>query len=218
MAIQPNHRATATKHYIFPDDDAWDRKKIDRELGLIDANRLLESPSLSDELRATLLAEIGDEVVPWANRDEHPVVQFRDGSARFDSSTIREYLLPGRKPSFVVMRSISHTAWLDLQSLMEREVNVVELVMDEDGKPKKDEDGKPITVVTNVSGRAASLDCAIRHVVLSIDDLGVKASKQGLTDGQLEQLRELLGDDRFTLLGYACLASTRSLTPAESFR
>lgn len=202
MGIQPNHRATHTPIYIFPDDDAWDRKRIDRELGLISG---VEDP------------EPGEQV-PWATRDDHPVVRFRDGSGKFDVDTIREYLLAGRKPTYVVMRWVSRSAWLEIKSLLEREVNVVELVKDEDGKPKKDEDGKPMTEATGVLGRATTLDCAIRHVVVSIDDVGVKAGKQGLTDAQLEQLREQLGDERHELLGYACLASTRSLTNAEAFR
>jgi hypothetical protein len=202
MAIQANHRFTGAQHYVFTDDSAWNRTKINRELDLISG---LEDP------------EPG-EVIPWQTRDDHPVVRFRDGSSRFDIDTIRDYLLPGVRPTFVVMRRLSQPAWLELQSLMERESNVLEPVFDADGKPRKDADGKVMMMAARVVGRMASLSWAVQHGVVSIDDLGVRAGRQGLTDPQLDQLREQLGDERFVLLGYACLSVTRSLTPVESFR
>jgi hypothetical protein len=176
MAIQPNHRFTHVPTYVFPDDDAWDRAKIDREIGLIDGS----------------VEPADGEVVSWASVDDHPVTRYRNGSSRFDLDTIRPYLRPAARPTFVVLRRPSLPHWQEIQSCYEREQGLV--------------------------GRTNTLTAGIRFALEEIPDLKIKAGRSGLTDQQIDQLRELVGDERFDLLGYACLSVARSLTAIESFR
>lgn len=184
MAIQPNHRLTAIPLYVFPHDSAWDTEKINRELSLFDTK---------DD------AEEGEPAppIPWATRDDHPVVRYRNGEGRFDLDTVKDYFRQGIKPTCVVLRRASFPHAQNLQSLLEREVLTA--------------DGRAI-------GRNETLTAAIRYSVESCDDLTLKAPRSGLTDLQLDTLREQLGDDWFALLGYACLSVNRSLSPAEAFR
>jgi hypothetical protein len=179
MALQPNHRATHVPTYILPGDSAWNTEKINYEMDILSG-----------------VAEPAEgEVYPWTTREDHPVVRFRNGASRFDIETIKDYLLPGEKPTYVVLRRATLGQWQSLQSLMEREVV---------------KDGQ-------VLGRTETLIAAIRFSFEACDDLGLKAPRGGLTDTQIETLREQVGDECFILLAYACLAVNRSLSPIESF-
>lgn len=176
MALQPNHRLTHVPTYIFPDDSAWNREKIDHELDVLSG----------------AVEPVDGEVYPWTDREGHPAVRFRSGVSRFDIATIKDYLLPGESPTYVVLRRATLGQWQTLQSMLERETHT---------------DGALVV------GRASTLIEAIRFSFDSCDDLGIKAARAGLTDTQINDLREAIGDENFSLLGYACLAVNRALSP-----
>jgi hypothetical protein len=211
MAIQANHRYTHVPQLIFSNDDSWDKAKIDAELDAIVASKLAEAEA------AEGLVASDRPVSPWSDPDDHPYNRYKSGDSRYDVKTISEYLRPGSKPTYVVLRRMSHAHWETVQAAIEREVPVYELLVDQEGQPVPGEDGKPKRERINTIGRTETFGLAIRFGLDSISDFGIKAHARGLTDDQLLDLREKITDHNYIMLGLACLQLMRSLDQVESF-
>lgn len=219
MAIPANHRLTHVPTYIFAHDDAIDREKVDRELAIIDAINLAAARKPDDPELDPETAELAALPCAWAERDDHPMERFASGRSRFDLATIRDYLKPNVRPTFFVLRRMTFGQWQAVQASLEREVPVVQRMVDAEGNHiASDDDGNPLVREVARLGRTDTLALALRHTLESCDDLGIQAKRTGLTDEQLESIRDQLGDHALVLLGMVALNLCRSMSPEESFR
>lgn len=140
-------------------------------------------------------ADEGEELpaIPWTSEDEHPVKLYAGGASRYDLDTVREYLIADNRPTEFVLRRLSAADYADV----------------------KDE------LAQNRVGRARLM--AIERGLVEIRGLDEWKPRRNKATGflrrdSIEDLRELLEDLDFDLLGYACITASASLQDAEKKR
>jgi hypothetical protein len=201
MPLPPTHRLDHPPIVIFPQDSAWNNAKIEADTRAIDDRvrvdeRLAElrgRASLDDEQRAELAALEATEPCPWPSRADHPVARYHSGESRYDKKTIEPWLQPTSRPAMIILRRLS---WAEYRAFWH-------IRSDLDNVPEANA-------------------YAIRHGVVravDLDGLAWAAERRDdsppLTDTQLEQLRDRLGDGLIGLLAGAVYLVSRAPTPAE---
>lgn len=161
--------------YVSPSDSAWDTTRISREFRLISGD---EEPAEG-------------EVVPWADRADHPVYRYQSGASRFDFDTVREYMLPGEVPT---------QFWLRRTSLKQWQAIIAELQ------------------TSNYDALCLAIACCFVKVIGADVDFVRRDPKQPLSDENVDLLRELLCNAEFALLGHACMAAAAGLSAPEKKR
>ena len=203
MPLPPTHRLDHTPIVIFPSDGAWDNARIEADQRAIAARvrrdeRLAElrgRASLDDEQRAELAAlEAGtDEPCPWPSLADHPVSRYHSGESRYDKRTIEPWLKPNERPAMIVLRRLT---WAEYRHFWHLRTDI---------------------------GNTPEADAyAVRHGLQRVSDLdGLpwatdrQPDAPPLTDAQLEQLRDRIGDSLVRLLAGAVYLVSRAPTPLE---
>jgi hypothetical protein len=202
MPLPPTHRLDHIPIVIFPQDEAWNNAKIEADQLAITARvrrderieALRGLANLDDAQRAELAAlEANCDPCPWASLADHPVSRYHAGESRYDKRTIEPWLHPTSRPAMIILRRLT---WAEYRQFWHLRSDV---------------------------GNTPEADAyAIRHGVLRVSDLdGVpwaldrRDDAPPLTDAQLEQLRDRLGDAHMRLLAGAVFLVSRAPTPAE---
>ena len=203
MPLPPTHRLDHTPIVIFPSDGAWDNAKIEADQRAIEARvrrdervaDLRGRAALDEAQRAELAAlEAGTgEPCPWPSLADHPVARYHSGESRYDKRTIEPWLKPTERPAMITLRRLT---WAEFRAW---------------GHLRHD------------LGNTAEADAyAIRHGMLRASDLdGLPWALERqhdappLTDAQLEQLRDRIGDGLMRLLAGAVYLVSRAPTPLE---
>lgn len=177
MGLPIRHRLDHKMVYISMLDGAWKNDIVDAELKAID-----------DKIeRARAIAAGEDvpeespdaEVIPWETREDHPITRYRNGSSRYDLRTVEEYLIEGVTPIEFELRRMTLTQWTDVNHLFER-------------------------------GRIFEAgNMAIRHSLVTIRGVLFKFNRRKTTDSisdeDLNDLREMIQENEFRSLGFACI-------------
>lgn len=137
--------------------------------------------------------EEGEELppIPWDDEDEHPVKLYSSGKSRYDLATVRDYLLPDIEPTEFEIKRMALDDYGDVKDLLGR----------------------------GQIGRARNK--AIERGLVEVRGLPTPwKPKRNKATGyirrdSLDELRELLTDQDFDLLGFACINASASLQDPE---
>jgi hypothetical protein len=203
IMLPPPNRVDHKPTFIRPGSAAWnkqliaaqEREIVDREATEAElAKARTAKPVPDEELVKALEQKLASYTAPWKTLLDHPVTRYWLGETRGDIETIREYLLPGVAPTMIVCRTLDPTPWADAMQLNSRGqtyrwlLHVVRFGV-ESIENAKDSDGRPLEV----------------------------SSSGVLSDGDINKIKRLVGDDNFQMLGQFIWKATQEPGLAETF-
>jgi hypothetical protein len=138
------------------------------------------------------LAAIADpeKSSPWKRRDEHPWIRYCSGESRCDLSTVAAWLKSEDNPVKFIFRRLT----LRERAMVESRAQ---------------------------TSSPAARNLALSYALLEVEGAEVKLTRggreppHGLTDDDLQRLRELVGDDGLIELGNQAIACSRELLAHE---
>jgi hypothetical protein len=131
-----------------------------------------------------------DQESPWASRGNHPWIRYCSGESRCDLETVTPWLKPGGDPVSFVFRRLTVRERAMIESRAQ-------------------------------TSAPAARNLALSYALISVEGAEVKLNRggreppHGLTDDDLQRLRELVGDDGLIELGNQAIACSRELLASE---
>jgi hypothetical protein len=104
MALPPTHKADHTPVLVLSYDSAWDKERIEYELGVI---------------RGDVEADPARPVL-YDSPSDHPVVRYHAGMSRCDLSTVSEYLDDEKGPVRFTLARLPLAEWGRVRAALER--------------------------------------------------------------------------------------------------
>jgi hypothetical protein len=127
---------------------------------------------------------------PWRTKDDHPWIRYFSGESRCDLSTVSAWLRPDDNPVKFVFRRLTIRERAMLEARQQ-------------------------------TSAPAARKLALSYALLEVEGAEVKLTRggreppHGLSDEDLQRLRELVGDDGLVELGNQAIACSRELLTSE---